>query len=311
MAFRLPPLSSLRLFEAAARHVSFRDAAVELNITASAVSHGIQTLEAWLGVELFHRDPKKLRLTLAGEAYAPFVSEALGVLAQATERIPGRKASGTLSISSAPTFASRIVLPRLDRFSLQFPDIRVTLDTSQRLVNLTHDNFDAAIRFAPVKPQSANWTMLTEETLVPLCSPRLRDRFADIADEQVLAQAQLIHVTSVLTDWAYWFQTNGIDPPASIEKGLRVDTMLMAFEAARRGVGIVLGRRPLVDEELASGQLVQLGSQTVPSGSAYWLVISPSEFQKPEVKLFRQWLLNELASLREPPKRTRPSLRAV
>jgi LysR family transcriptional regulator, glycine cleavage system transcriptional activator len=134
MAFRLPPLSSLRVFEAAARHNSFRKAAEELNLTASAVSYGVQTLESWFGVELFHRETRGLRLTGAGEVYAPLVNQALTVLAEATEQLPGRKATGTLSVSAAPTFAHRILLPRLERFALQFPDIRVRIDTSQRLV---------------------------------------------------------------------------------------------------------------------------------------------------------------------------------
>jgi len=133
MAFRLPPLSSLRVFEAAARHNSFRKAADELNLTASAVSHGIQTLESWLGVELFHRQARGLRLTGAGEVYAPLVNQALSVLAKATEQLPGRKATGRLSVSSAPTFANKILLPRLEKFAARFPDIRVTIDTSQRL----------------------------------------------------------------------------------------------------------------------------------------------------------------------------------
>src|SRR5271170_1294517 len=132
MAFRLPPLSSLRVFEAAARHNSFQKAAGELNLTASAISHGIQTLENWLGVELFHRETRGLRLTGAGEIYAPLVNQALNILANATDQLPGRKATGTLSVSSAPTFANKILLPRLDKFAAQFPDIRVTIDTSYR-----------------------------------------------------------------------------------------------------------------------------------------------------------------------------------
>jgi DNA-binding transcriptional LysR family regulator len=239
------------------------------------------------------------------------VNQALSVLARATDQLPGRKASGRLSVSSAPTFASKILLPRLDRFSAQFPDIRVTIDTSQRFVDLTHDDFDIAIRFSSHKKQAANATLLAEETLMPVCSPRLRDRFGDISDEQLLSQAQLIHVTSVTTDWEYWFRICGMEIPASIDKGLRVDTMQMALDAARRGVGVVLGRRPLVDDELASGHLIQLSGQIIPSGSAYWLVTSQSDFQKPEVKLFRQWLLSELGSLKESERRVRPGLRSV
>jgi len=295
MAFRLPPLSSLRVFEAAARHKSFRKAADELNLTASAVSHGIQTLENWLGVELFHRTSRGLRLTQAGEIYAPFVNEALDGLAKATDRLPGRKATGTLSISSAPTFASKILLPRLEKFVAQFPDIRVTINTSPRLVDLTLDNFDIAIRLTSSKRPSANWTLLAAETLVPVCSADFKKKFSGVSDADLLLRAPLIHLTVVADDWDHWFRASAMPAPPSIDAGLRVDNMHMAFDAAIRGLGVVLGRRPLVDGEIASGRLVALADRSIASGSSYWLVTAQTEFEKPEVKLFRRWLSSELA----------------
>ena len=293
MAFRLPPLSSLRVFEAAARHNSFRKAADELNLTASAVSHGIQTLESWLGVELFHRNARGLRLTGAGEAYAPLVTQALSILAKATEQVPGRKATGTLSVSSAPTFASKILLPRLEKFAVQFPDIRVTIDTSQRMVDLTLDDFDIAIRFTSLHKPASHWTLLGAETLLPVCSPGLKKQFGAAA-AALLSRAPLIHVTSVSADWEHWFRATGMATPASIAGGLRVDTMQMGFDAAIRGLGVVLGRRPLVDEDIECGRLVPVVGQSITSDSGYWLVTAPTDFQKPEVKLFRRWLLAEL-----------------
>ncbi len=293
MAFRLPPLSSLRVFEAAARHNSFRKAADELNLTASAVSHGIQTLENWLGVELFHRGPRGLQLTDAGKRYAPIVNEALGVLAKATEQLPGRKATGTLSISSAPTFAHRILLPRLPLFSAQCPGLRVTIDTSQRFVDLALDDVDVAIRFASTKKPEPNWILLATETLAPVCSPALKKRFDGTADGTVLSRMPLIHVTAASTDWAHWFTETGLDVPPSISDGLRVDNIQMALDAAIRSLGAVLGRSPLVDDDLASGRLVPLPGRTIPSGNAYWLVAAQTDFQKPEVKQFRRWLLSE------------------
>jgi LysR family glycine cleavage system transcriptional activator len=296
MAFRLPPLSSLRVFEAAARHKSFRKAADELNLTASAVSHAVQTLENWLGVELFSRETRGLQLTGAGKVYAPLVNQALSVLARATEQLPGRKATGILSISSAPTFASKIVLPRLDRFVALHPDIRVTIDTSHRLVDLALDDFDVAIRFMSIKQPAADWTLLAAETLVPVCSPSLPQQFGAPLDVSLLSRAPLIHLTVVSADWHYWFRESGVAMPPSIDGGLRVDSMQMAFDAAVRGFGIVLGRRPLVDDELASGRLVALVDEALPSDSGYWLVTTQTEFPKPEVKLFKQWLLAELGA---------------
>jgi LysR family transcriptional regulator, glycine cleavage system transcriptional activator len=305
MAFRLPPLSSLRVFEAAARHNSFRKAADELNLTASAVSHGIQTLENWLGVELFHRSPRGLQLTDAGRRYAPMVNEALGVLAKATEQLPGRKATGTLSISSAPTFAHKIVLPRLSRFFAQCPGLRVTIDTSPRLVDLALDDVDIAIRFASTKNPEPNWTLLATETLTPVCSPAMQKQFGGAADATVLSRLPLIHVTATSIDWAHWFTENGLEVPPSVSEGLRVDNIQMAFDAAMRGLGAVLGRSPLVDDDIASGRLVPLPGHTVPSGNAYWLVTAQTDFQKPEVKLFRRWLLSEFDGARpEKPERS-------
>jgi DNA-binding transcriptional LysR family regulator len=295
MAFRLPPLSSLRVFEAAARHNSFRKAAQELNLTASAVSHGVQTLESWLGVELFHRETRGLRLTSAGEVYAPLVNQALTVLAKATDQLPGRKATGTLSVSAAPTFAHKILLPRLERFALQFPDIRVRIDTSQRLVDLTLDDFDIAIRFAPLKKPGPNWTLLAVDTLVPVCSPRFREQLTSPLDASLLSRVPLIHVT-VTADWAHWFRLSGFEVPPSIDDGLRVDTMQMAADAAIRGFGVALGRRPLIDDDLDSGRLVPLFDQTLPSGNGYWLVTGQTDFEKPEVKLFKRWILSEFGA---------------
>jgi LysR family transcriptional regulator, glycine cleavage system transcriptional activator len=296
MAFRLPPLSTLRVFEAAARHNSFRKAADELNLTASAVSHGIQTLETWLGVELFSREARGLRLTPAGEAYAPFVNQALTMLAKATDQLPGRKATGTLSISSAPAFAARILMPLLEKFSAQFPEIRMTIDSSPRLVDLALDDVDIAIRLTSDKRPAANWTLLAMETLTPVCSPRLKERLGDVSHDKLLTRAPLIHLTVVSTDWEYWFRTTGMEAPASLNDGLRVDSMQMAFDAAIRGLGIVLGRSPLVDEEVESGRLLKLTRQSIPSGSGYWLVTAQTDFQKPEVKLFKEWLLSELGA---------------
>ena len=296
MAFRLPPLSSLRVFEAAARHHSFRRAAEELNLTASAVSHGIQTLENWLGVELFTRESRGLRLTPAGEVYAPLVNQALSVLAKATDQLPGRKATGTLSVSSAPTFANIILLPRLGKFIAQHPDIRLTIDTSHQLVDLTLDDFDVAIRFSSTEKPAANWTLLALETLTPVCSPSLKEQVGAASDANLLSRAPLIHVTSVSADWSHWFRASGMEAPSSIDSGLRVDRMHLALDAAKRGLGVVLGRSPLVDDDIESGRLVPLVSTAIPSGNGYWLVTSETEFEKREIKLFRQWLLSELGA---------------
>src|SRR5581483_4300883 len=132
MALRLPPLSALRLFEAAGRHASFKLAAAELHITPSAVSHGIVALERWLGIELFERGPRGLALTEAGRDYLPYVSEALTMIATGTQRLPSKRADRKIVVSSAPTFAARVLLPNLPRFRARHPEISVAIDSSHR-----------------------------------------------------------------------------------------------------------------------------------------------------------------------------------
>jgi DNA-binding transcriptional LysR family regulator len=146
MAFRLPPLSTLRIFEAAGRLLSFREAAEQLHVTPSAISHGIQLLEDWLGVALFVRGSRGLTLTEAGNAYYPYVSEALSLLVRGTDGIPGRAPRNALSISSAPTFAHSWLIPRLDDFRARHPDISIVIDTEHRHVEFPLDGVDLAIR---------------------------------------------------------------------------------------------------------------------------------------------------------------------
>jgi DNA-binding transcriptional LysR family regulator len=294
MAFRLPPLNTLRIFDAAARQLSFKLAAEELHLTASAVSHGIQTLEGWLGAELFRRGSRSLALTPEGEIYAPLVGRALNTLSEATERLPGRRATGSLSVSSAPTFARRWLLPRLAGFTEQFPDIRITIDTSMQPVSL--DGVDVAIRMTNAEKPNNNWARLIEETLVPVCSPSLKSQLLKLSKPEILARGPLIKVTAASSDWEQWLKATGTEPPPNIDAGLRVDTMQMGLDAAMHGLGIALGRHPLVDDDIESGRLVVAIDEAASSGLWYWMITKDIDFDHPEVKLFRNWMLSELKS---------------
>jgi LysR family glycine cleavage system transcriptional activator len=306
MGFKLPPLSSVRVFEAAARHGSFKKAAEELNITASAVSHAVQNLEDWLGLALFQRGRGKLGLTEPGAAYAAAVGEALKAVAEATARLPGRRSQGRLSISAAPGFATRWLMPRLSRFTDRYPEIGVDIETSLKPVDLPMEGIDAAIRLAPPSRATPSWTRLLDESLVPVCSPALREKYRDLSGLELIAQVDLIHMTSISGDWAEWYRIIGAATPANVRGGLRVDTVNMALEAARRGHGIALGRTPLFEAEIASGELVCLLDERVPSGWSYWLVTMDADFQSQDVKGFRQWLLDEVGAAASPASKQRP-----
>ena len=185
MRLRLPPLNALRLFEASARLLSFKNAAEELLLTPSAVSHGIQSLEAWLGASLFIRTAKGLVLSEAGTAYYPIVQQALESLASGSAKIAGRSGLGQLSISTAPTFAARWLLPRLQKFRELHPEIHVIIDTARQRTELSEIGVDLAIRMGRGDWQGVVADRLLTEELVPVCSPRIYDRVRDLANIEI------------------------------------------------------------------------------------------------------------------------------
>lgn len=292
MPLRLPPLSSLRFFEAAGRHKSFKRAAEELNVTPSAVSHGIVALEQALGVTLFVRETRKLSLTAEGADYLPYVSEALSLIAIGTQRLPSRHAHRRITVSCAPTIASRWLLPRFPSFQNQWPTVAVAIDTSHRQVGFPVDGFDFAIRMSRAPLAGAAWTRLFGERLIPVCTPAYRDGVSDGEGRADLRRATLIHVTTVSEDWPAWIDATGF---AGIEAtpGLRFDTIQLAFEAAMAGLGVALGRRPLVDRDLLSGALVEARPEAVASDTAYWLVSSEGVDHRPDLRAFKRWLIDE------------------
>ena len=254
MRQRLPPLNSLRLFEASARFLSFKNAAAELLLTPSAVSHGIRSLEQWLGVRLFIRTARGLELTEAGVRYYPVVKAALAMLVNGTEQVSARHdGKRRIAISAAPTFASRVLVPSLARFREQRPELDIVIDTAHEHAELGDGGVDLAIRMGRGHWDGLEAYRLLGETLVPVCAPEHYREFKDLGLEDV----PLIHVTTVSEDWAHWCKAMGRRAPDQA-RGLRFVTIYMAFGAAARGLGVAMGRRPLVDAELSSGALVAL-----------------------------------------------------
>ncbi|WP_233805160.1 LysR substrate-binding domain-containing protein [Paraburkholderia sp. HP33-1] len=295
MPLRLPPLPALRFFEAAGRHQSFKLAATELNVTPSAISHGIVGLEEALGVELFVREPRGISLTAIGADYLSYVSEAFSLIAIGTQRLPNHRADRPIALSCAPTFASRWLLPRLAGFRARWPNVNVSVDTSHRQVGFPVDGFDFAIRMSRAPVAGTAWTRLFGERFVPVCSPAYLATLRDDRGDLSLRRATLIHVNAASEDWQAWLDATSTDD-IDTTGGLRVDTIQLAFEAASMGLGVALGRKPLVDSDLASGTLVEACARTVASGTAYWLVSAEnadSAIRRPELAGFKRWLVDE------------------
>ena len=298
MSYRLPPLPALRFFEAAGRLGSFKAAAAELNVTPSAVSHAIVGLEETLGLDLFVRDPRGLSLTPAGTDYLTYVGEALSLIAVGTQRLPGRQAERSLAVSCAPTFASRWLLPRLPGFLQHWPHVSLTIDTSRRQVGFPVDRFDFAIRMSRAPVGGLAWTKLLAERLVPVCSPANRDRVTGRDGRLDYAAATLIHTTLASEGWPAWLEAHAVTD-VSVDGGLRLDTLELAFEAAAQGLGVALGRRPLVDRDLQSGRLVELSPRPIWAETSYWLVSGESVERHAHLRAFRDWIVAEAEAVED------------
>ena len=303
---RLPPLPALRFFEAAGRHLSFKTAAEELNVTPSAVSHGVAALEQTLGVSLFVRETRRIALTPAGADYLAYVSEAFALIAVGTQRLPSRSAERRISITCAPSLAARWLVPRLGDFRARWPDVSVLVDASRRQARCPLDALDIAVRYARAPlagPQT--WIPLFGERLLPVCAPGFLARWADAEGRCDLGRTPLIHVTTVSEDWAAWAERAGVAgldltgldmAGLDVKRGLSFDAINMALDAAAAGLGVAMGRRPLADAELAAGRLVPAGWPAVASAGSYWLVCAESADARPELTAFQRWLIEQAAA---------------
>lgn len=280
----------MRLFEAAGRLASFRRAAEEANVTPSAVSHAVRGLEDWLGADLFVRDRGSLYLTDFGAAYLAEIQAALARISQATRARPDRRRPRPLSCSVAPSFALRWLLPRLQAFRAEAPEVEVRLDTATEAVDFARSGVDLAIRMAPVD-QAADLTyFLTREQLVPVAAPEAADGIREVGD---LRGHTLLHVTRVSEDWDTWLRQSGADLPPDC-RHLRFDRIHMALDAAAAGLGVAIGRVPLIESDLAAGRLVPVLGPPRECRTAYWLALSEPALRHPGAQAFKRWIMREL-----------------
>ncbi|MGH7102844.1 MAG: transcriptional regulator GcvA [Acetobacteraceae bacterium] len=292
MARRLPPLKTLPDFEAAARHLSFSKAADELNVTHGAVSRQVKSLEDYLGVRLFRRLNRALRLTDEGQAYARAVREILDSLAEATRRLPTPKEAGRLTVSTTYSFTSGWLVPRLGRFRALHPDIDVRLQADDRAVDFARDNVDLAIRYG-----RGNYAGLAAERLMgddyaPIGSPALLKGKHPLKKPADLCHHVLLHDEGTEVDWRMWLMAAGVEG-VDASRGPIFSHSPMVIQAAIRGEGVALGRQVLIEDEVASGRLVRLFDLRLKAEMAYYVVCPLPSLNQPKVRAFRDWLLAE------------------
>ena len=300
---RLPPLDLLASLEAAARHLSFTRAAAERFVTQSAMSRQMRALEDELGVALFTRKHRALVLTADGQRLLAACTTALGGLRVAMRDI---RPSGdghrreVLSLTTTPGFASLWLIPRLTAFTRAHAGIDVRLDATLENRNLAANGFDLAVRYAKVGSMPGA-VKLFDEAMQPVCSPRLVRELslalrtpADLARHTLLHLAMDSDVDGMPSEWEPWLTAWGLSDlrPAS---RLSFTSYAEAIAAAVAGQGVALGRRPLVDGLLTSGQLVIPFDAKFASARAYQLIVDPASRTRPAVRAFEQWLLGQAA----------------
>jgi LysR family glycine cleavage system transcriptional activator len=301
----LPPLNALRAFEATARHLSFSKAAQELHVTPAALSHQIRGLEDLLGLKLFHRRARSIELTASARLIYPGVRSGFEAIREAVDRLGRGKEDRVLVVSAAPGLTAKWLVPRLYRFLARHPDIETRISAGIDYANFVSDGVDVGIRLSPGVHPELYVEKLSEEWLLPLCSPRLLTREPPLRTPRCLAQFPLIQVDlpGVVPTWADWMRLAGIEG-VDTSRGLRLNVADHALDAASEGVGVVLAYKMVAARDIILGRLVAPFGPEIPlPGRAYHFVCARGQEKRAPVKAFRDWLFAEFeethTSLRE------------
>jgi len=286
-------LSAVRAFEAAARNGSFRAAALELNLSPSAVSHAVVNLEQALGTMLFERTGRVVRLSADGETLMRYVGSAFEQLRLGIESVTNRVPQ-MLRLHSAPSFAAQCLTPRLARFFAAHPEIGVRLAASTDYPLFGSDEFDADIVYGPVRGEGLEALPLGEETVTPLCSPLIAPQLDTPED---LLRLVLIQSDRKQVRWPDWFAENGLAAPLG-GTGMRFDRSFLAIAAAVDGLGVALESTRLAERELASRRLVAplIGRARNIRYVGHHLVCPRAGSKRRTVRVFAEWLTAELGA---------------
>src|SRR5262249_28886035 len=286
-----PSLAALRAFETAARTLSFTAAAKELSQTQGAISHQVNTLEARLGVKLFEREARGLKLTEAGGKYLPLVRDSLERLRTAEDMVRLERPS-VLTVTVSPNFATKWLVPRLGSFSVTHPNLDLRISASLQHVDFNREDIDLAVRHGNGHWPELHVTRLCAEELFPACSAALLRGGPPIRTPADLAGHVLIHDRS-RTHWQDWLAAFGIKN-ADTERGPVFDQTALAIDAALAGQGIALARTALASLDLIAGRLVRPLSEATPAEFSYWIVCRKSVADEPKISQFRSWLIEQV-----------------
>lgn len=287
-------MRGVRTFCVAARHSSFRQAAEELFITASAVSHQVRKLEEELGIKLFERGGRNLKLTDAGHILFDEADTAIRRLDSIADGLRPETPQIALRVSVQPFFASEMFVPRLSKFTALHPEIDISIDTSDETPEKHPANADVSIRLFGAPPKGLSSTILFPLQLVPACSPEFRAGLNMVGWNVQKPFPLVVHSTRP-DAWRLWSEYSGIRIPKT-RNVIRLDSMIAVARAAERGLGAALLPLPLSDAWFQSGSLVRLFDQEMESSDAYYVVFEKEHGHRPEIHALRDWVLQEFGN---------------
>jgi len=295
MATSLPSLNILRAFEATARHLSFTRAAIELNLTQTAISHRIRELEELLAVQLFVRLQSGIALTSGGRSYLEAIRPALSQIAAATYSVSSVR-DNVLNVVCLSAFAISRLLPALPHFRALYPDVRLRITPSAVTGRVALNDFDVAINYGLDDWPGLHAQRISIEHIFPVCAPTLIAQEPPMRSPSDITRFPIIRTVSpIITDeWPAWLQHAGVTS-TDFTHELYCEGLYFSMAATLAGLGIGLGRTSLVSEDLRVGRLVMPFSSRMPSDSSYFIVSPPDKSALPKVKAFREWLLLYLA----------------
>lgn len=299
----LPPLNSLRAFETAGRLLSFSKAADELNVTPGAISQQIRGLEEFLEIKLFKRRNRSIILTDSGQIFLPLLSDGFSTITEAVDSVRRSQRDGPLTISAAPSFTSKWLIPRLCKFQALHTEIDVRIDASSRLVDFLREDIDVGIRFGTGEFAGLDSIYLFSYDLIPVCSPDLMHEGKGLHDLSDIRHHTLLHSDDTefdpsWPDWAMWLATAGVDD-VDANRGIYFSQGEMVIEAAMEGQGIALAGSVMAAGAIQSGRLVQPFETRLPVRLSFHFVTTRQKSRSSKVGAFRQWVLDESAYLRE------------
>jgi LysR family transcriptional regulator, glycine cleavage system transcriptional activator len=292
----LPPLNALRAFEATARHLSFSKAAEELHVTPAALSHQIRGLEDLLGLKLFIRRARSIELTEAARLIHPGIRTGFESLRVAIDQLDQGRKDRVLVVSSTPGLTAKWLVPRLYRFLTKHPDIDTRITASVGYANFITDGVDIGIRLTSGAHPDLYVEKLSDEWLLPLCSPRLLEADPPLRSPADLPRFNLIQIDlpGVVPTWKDWMQMAGIEG-IDTRRGLRLNVADHALDAASEGAGVVLGYKVVASHDIGLGRLVAPFGPEIPvPGRSYFFVCPKGDEKRPAIKAFRDWVFAEI-----------------